>query len=496
MEFKFRNSGLQTGQRRRPLLLKNAVIPSTGTHAIFQLQRPIGNQSILRLLQDGRIPGAAHDPVQSRMSPGTAPTQGPFLSPTVRKVVSAGGHSLEPAFLREAERRFGEDLSAVRVHTDSDAARSADALDADAYTYGNHIAFAQGKYLPKSGAGRRVLAHELAHVVQQRRGGTHLPSFARGNSTLEQSADRSAINFARGQGAVGVQGASSVGVARLPRSLNQTLLPSALRDDELQAEIAEIQLWLLINPISSPDTAILQTALADLQAEAAKRPSIATRGTVAHTGTIGSGASQGTVEARTGEQIQVGATKAGNFLALGYSGANAANARWLQFVWFEMEVVSPTVHGRLAGNIPTSSGTKPFTTNPAAPSWSVDTASVGVDPLYIEGGGMGIRDAATETMFDQPGGASVAPLFQATLSAVPGATSATFTAHFSTYLLINSQVNYVVPWTAATIATVSGTTATVANVAYTVGAAGAASSLPANLRTVLHTAYPAYTHVT
>jgi hypothetical protein len=494
MEFQFRNSRPQTGRRKRPSLPKKAVVPSAGTHAIFQLQRAIGNQSILRLLQDGGIPGVAHGSVQSRMSSGTAPTQGPFLSPTVRKVVSAGGNPLEPAFLREAERRFGEDLSAVRVHTDSDAARSADVIDADAYTYGNHIAFAQGKYRPKSSAGRRVLAHELAHVVQQRRGGTRLPSFAPGDGMLEHSADRAASAFARGRGFVDVQGAASPGVARLPRSLNQSLNPPALRDDELRAEIAEIQLWLSINPISSPDRANLQTALADLQAEAAKRPSIATRGTVAHTGTIGTGASQGTIEARTGEQIQVGTTKAGNFLALGYAGANAANARWLQFVWFEMQVASPTVNGRVAGSVPTTSGTLAFTTTPAAPNWSVD--SDGINPFYIEGGAMGIRDAATETMFDQPGGASVAPLFQAALSAVPGATSATFTAHFSTYLLINSQVNYVVPWTAATTATVSGTTATVANVAYTVGAAGAASSLPTNLRTILHTIYPAYTHVT
>jgi hypothetical protein len=338
------------------------------------------------------------------------------------------------------------------------------------------------------------LAHELAHVVQQRRGGTRLPSFARGDSTLEQSADRAALDFTRGRGLVGVQGASAVGVARLPRSLNQSLNPTMLRDDELQAEIAEIQLWLMTNPTSSPDSAILQTALADLQAEAARRPSIATRGTVVHTGTVGSGAAQGTVEARTNEEIQVGATKAGNLLALGYSGANAANARWLQFVWFEMVVVSPTVQGRVTGSIPTTSGTLPFTTNPAAPSWSVDSGPI--DPFYIEGGALGIRDAATETMFDRPGGAQAAPLFQAALSAVPGATSATFTAHFSTYLLINDKVNYFVPWTAATTATVSGTTATIANVAYSVGAAGAATSLPADLRTILHTSYPAYKHIT
>jgi hypothetical protein len=276
--------------------------------------------------------------------------------------------------------------------------------------------------------------------------------------------------------------------------LKQSLLPSALRDDELNAEIQEIQLWLMLNPVASPDRTSLESALAVLQGEAAKRPSIATRGTVAHKGTVGTGASQGTVEARTDEEIQSGGGKAGNLLALSYAGANAADARWLQFVWFEMRVVSPTQVGTLSGNIPTTSGTKPFTTNAATPSWSIDSA--GGSPFYIESGGLGIRDAAVEAMFDRPGGASVAPLFQAALSAVPGATSATFTAHFSTYLLLSHVVKYVVPWAAATTATVSGTTATIANVAYAVGAAGTASSLPSDLRTILHTTYPSYKHVT
>ena len=184
--------------------------------------------------------------------------------------------------------------------------------------------------------------------------------------------------------------------------------------------------------------------------------------------------------------------KLGNIIAISYAGANAPNARWLQFVWFEMNVVSPKGTVLAAGNIPTTSGTKPFTTT-ASPNWSIDSAN-GISPYYIESGGAGVRDASLETMFDRPGGTSAAPLFQAALGSVAGATSATFTAHFSTYLLIDNVVKYLVPWTAATTATVAGTKATIANVAYAVGAAGAATTIPANLLAILRKDYP-YTQV-
>jgi Domain of unknown function (DUF4157) len=65
------------------------------------------------------------------------------------------------------EARFRHDFSRVRVHTDEGAAASAQALGARAYTVGNDIAFGAGAG-PSSTAGRRLLAHELAHVVQQR----------------------------------------------------------------------------------------------------------------------------------------------------------------------------------------------------------------------------------------------------------------------------------------------------------------------------------------
>jgi hypothetical protein len=65
------------------------------------------------------------------------------------------------------EVAFGHDFSGVRVHADDVAAASAAAVDAVAYTVGRHVAFARGAYAPGTPAGYRLLAHELAHVVQQ-----------------------------------------------------------------------------------------------------------------------------------------------------------------------------------------------------------------------------------------------------------------------------------------------------------------------------------------
>jgi hypothetical protein len=66
------------------------------------------------------------------------------------------------------EARFGVDFGGVRVHSDGFAAASAHAVDALAYTVGQHIAFARDRYQPGTSSGRELLAHELAHTVQQR----------------------------------------------------------------------------------------------------------------------------------------------------------------------------------------------------------------------------------------------------------------------------------------------------------------------------------------
>jgi Domain of unknown function (DUF4157) len=93
---------------------------------------------------------------------------GSALAPRiVREVLRSRGRPLEPGVRGELEGRFRHDFSRVRVHADARAAESALALAARAYTVGHNIVFASGAYAPASAEGRRLLAHELTHVVQQ-----------------------------------------------------------------------------------------------------------------------------------------------------------------------------------------------------------------------------------------------------------------------------------------------------------------------------------------
>ncbi|RZN35500.1 MAG: DUF4157 domain-containing protein [Methanophagales archaeon ANME-1-THS] len=77
------------------------------------------------------------------------------------------GRPLEPEVRRFVEPRFGYDFSKIRIHTDSFAARTAHDLGAEAFTIGRDVFFGTGRYNPSSSEGRRLIAHELTHVVQQ-----------------------------------------------------------------------------------------------------------------------------------------------------------------------------------------------------------------------------------------------------------------------------------------------------------------------------------------
>lgn len=89
------------------------------------------------------------------------------IPPMVQNVLQSSGQPLDAAIRTSLEPRFGHDFSQVRVHTDERAAESARAVNALAYTVGQHIVFGDGHYNPAGPAGRSLLAHELTHVVQQ-----------------------------------------------------------------------------------------------------------------------------------------------------------------------------------------------------------------------------------------------------------------------------------------------------------------------------------------
>jgi hypothetical protein len=86
---------------------------------------------------------------------------------SVGLALASPGRPLESGLRQEMEEHFGYDFSRVRVHSDAAAGLSARDVNARAYTAGNNIVFASGRFAPSTGEGRRLLAHELAHVAQQ-----------------------------------------------------------------------------------------------------------------------------------------------------------------------------------------------------------------------------------------------------------------------------------------------------------------------------------------
>lgn len=188
--------------------------PARGRHgagvagSILDLQRTVGNQAVGRLLQGpptregtrsaaartgltvntpgdaceqeadriadratGTASGAAgraaplpaqRVSVPSHGQPGTAPA-------SVGQTLASAGRPLDAALRQDMEQRLGHDFSHVRVHSGASAEQSARDVDAAAYTVGQNLVFGRGRFAPQTQEGRRLIAHELTHVVQQSR---------------------------------------------------------------------------------------------------------------------------------------------------------------------------------------------------------------------------------------------------------------------------------------------------------------------------------------
>lgn len=133
----------------RPVPAVPAPAASTvdGASAAAVLQRSVGNAAFGELVAPTR---PARD--------------------TVDAVLRSAGEPLPAPVRAEFEDRLGADFAAVRVHTGAAAHAAAASVRAEAFTAGTHVVFAPGRFQPGTPAGRRVLAHELAHVLQQRSG--------------------------------------------------------------------------------------------------------------------------------------------------------------------------------------------------------------------------------------------------------------------------------------------------------------------------------------
>jgi hypothetical protein len=185
--------------------------PPAGGHALLQLQRTIGNRAVQRLLQSGRVrpklrigpPGDQYEREAERVADHIMCMPGPTVQPirageggpvqgqrviagnaavdvapaVVHDVLRSPGQPLAPSTRAFFEPRFGHDFSRVRIHADTPAAQSARSINALAYTVEGGIVFGAGQYAPETEGGKRLLAHELTHVVQQNPSGSEAVLF-------------------------------------------------------------------------------------------------------------------------------------------------------------------------------------------------------------------------------------------------------------------------------------------------------------------------------
>jgi hypothetical protein len=174
------------GEDRRPRLAAPAVALNgvggdrlaVSATSLLQLQRQYGNryvQGVIGRAQADQVAEACRD----------------------------RGQRIDPKMNERLGRALGADFSEVTVHTDRAADRLSQALDADAFTVGSHIFFRANRYNPSTPAGQRLMAHELAHVVQQgaRIGPASALRLGPANDASEREADRVAADLPGGMGA-------------------------------------------------------------------------------------------------------------------------------------------------------------------------------------------------------------------------------------------------------------------------------------------------------
>ena len=123
------------------------------------------------------------------------------VPPIVQEVLQSPGQPLDTTTHAFMSQRFSHDFGHVRIHADARAAESAREVNAQAYTVGSHVAFAPSEYAPGTRKGQRLLAHELAHVVQQRTAAASAPpdklSIGKIGDAAEQQADQAAADIDR-----------------------------------------------------------------------------------------------------------------------------------------------------------------------------------------------------------------------------------------------------------------------------------------------------------
>lgn len=153
--------------------------------AVSRLGSALGNRGLSRAI--------------TQMRDGEGILAGGLVHPDVEAAIAAAsgrGNQIHTGVAQQVGGAYGQSLSDVRIHHDDHAAALSRAVSARAFTVGNDIFFGAGEYRPNSTGGRELLAHELAHVVQQRGAPNTGPLLvSHPGDTLEREAEAAARNL-------------------------------------------------------------------------------------------------------------------------------------------------------------------------------------------------------------------------------------------------------------------------------------------------------------
>ncbi len=199
----------------------------------------------------------------SRKADGNNATTPPHR--VMNQLRGSAGHPLDTSTRAFFEPRFGRDLSHVRVHTDSAAESSSRSIQAHAFAAKNNIFFASGQFSPHTDTGRRLLAHELTHVVQQQSG-----SFS--DQRVQRQSDNSATDPSTAPGAADLDHRYQAELANARQTGNWQMAAQLLNGfdkEDIQSrlgvlsrlEIHSMHDGAVANPSVGPDSQIAQLTL-------------------------------------------------------------------------------------------------------------------------------------------------------------------------------------------------------------------------------------------
>lgn len=139
-----------------------------------QVAEKVVHSSVFSVSKETRVPttpgtnGSENALLRQKEASATSEQEIQVVPPVIKEVLSGDdGQALDGSTRSFMETRFGHDFSQVRVHTGKRAAESAQSVHALAYAVGRDIVFGEGQYAPQTSEGKRLLAHELTHVVQE-----------------------------------------------------------------------------------------------------------------------------------------------------------------------------------------------------------------------------------------------------------------------------------------------------------------------------------------